>query len=251
MPDIHALLWPRAVAIVGASSDQTSLRGRIVRVMRRHAYAGAIYPISRGESEIQGLPAHGSIGAVPGPVDLALLIVPARYVPDALAECGAAGVKAAHIIASGFAEEAGEDGAALQAEVRAIVSPVVDGGDAPLMPPGRGDGHVAVIAQSGGLGFSFYDRGRPKAIPFNVVMTTGNEACLNTLDLLDHMLDEDRAEVFILFLEDIKTPERLGGIAEKALRAGKPLIAAKIGRSDAGRRAALSHTAALARSVAG
>ncbi len=277
MPDIHALLWPRAVAIVGASSDQTSLRGRIVRVMRRHAYAGAIYPISRGESEIQGLPAHGSIGAVPGPVDLALLIVPARYVPDALAECGAAGVKAAHIIASGFAEEAGEDGAALQAEVRAIAarydmavcgpnsvgfanfetelcatfSPVVDGGDAPLMPPGRGDGHVAVIAQSGGLGFSFYDRGRPKAIPFNVVMTTGNEACLNTLDLLDHMLDEDRAEVFILFLEDIKTPERLGGIAEKALRAGKPLIAAKIGRSDAGRRAALSHTAALAGSVAG
>ena len=277
MPDIHALLWPRAVAIVGASSDQTSLRGRIVRVIQSHGFAGALYPISRSEAEIQGLPAYGKIGDVPGPVDLALLIVPARYVPDALAECGEAGVKAAHIIASGFAEEAGEGGAALQAELRAIAdrydmavcgpnsvgfanfetalcatfSPVVDGIDFPLMPPGRDTGHVAVIAQSGGLGFSFYDRGRPKAIPFTTVMTTGNEACLDSLDLLDHMLDAERAEVFILFLEDIKQPARLGEIAAKALRAGKPLIAAKIGQSEAGRRAALSHTAALAGSVAG
>ena len=82
-------------------------------------------------------------------------------------------------------------------------------------------------------------------------MTTGNEACLTSLDILDHMLDEDRAEVFILFLEDIKNPERLAIVAEKALRAGKPLIAAKIGQSEAGRRAALSHTAALAGSVTG
>ena len=131
---------------------------------------------------------------MPEQVDLAILIVPARYVPAALEECGVAGVKAAHIIASGFAEEAGAGGAALQAEIRDIAvrydmavcgpnsvgfanfesqlcatfSPVVDGGDRPLMPPGRDSGHVAVIAQSGGLGFSFYDRGRPKAVPFNL-----------------------------------------------------------------------------------
>jgi acyl-CoA synthetase (NDP forming) len=277
MPDLRALLWPKSVAVVGASNDQTSLRGRIVRVMRHHAFAGTIYPISRSEQEIQGLPAHGSVGAVPEKVDLAILIVPARYVPAALEECGQAGVKAAHIIASGFAEEAGEGGAALQTEIRAIArqydmavggpnsvgfanfeselcatfSPVVDGFDGPLMPPGRETGHVAVIAQSGGLGFSFYDRGRPKEIPFSLVMTTGNEACLTSLDLLDHMLEGNSAEVFILFLEDIKNPDRLAAVAEKALRAGKPLIAAKIGQSEAGRRAALSHTAALAGSAAG
>lgn len=277
MPDLNAFLWPQSVAVIGASSDTTGLRGRIMRVITSHDYAGAIYPISRSETEIMGRKAYPTVGDVPGPVDLAVLIIPAQYVPDALEQCGNAGVRAAQIIASGFAEETGETGAALQAKVRdvaarydmavcgpnsvgfanleaglcATFSPAVDNPEKPLLPVGRRSGLITVVAQSGGLGFSFYDRGRPKELPFNYVVTTGNEACLNSLDLVDHMLDEDRSEVFILFLEDLKQPARFAPIAEKALKAGKPLIVAKIGKSDAGRRAAASHTAAMAGAYSG
>jgi acyl-CoA synthetase (NDP forming) len=105
---------------------------------------------------------------------------------------------------------------------------------------------VAVIGQSGGMGFAFFDRGRPKEIPFSYVITTGNEACLEVFDVVDHLLDEGRTEVFLLFLENIKNADTFKRVAEKALRAGKPIIVTKIGHSDAGQRAAASHTAALA-----
>ncbi|MCG8547356.1 MAG: acetate--CoA ligase family protein, partial [Alphaproteobacteria bacterium] len=88
-------------------------------------------------------------------------------------------------------------------------------------------------------------RGRLKELPMSYVMTTGNEACLAGLDVVDYMLDDGKSEVILMFMEDIKDPDRFAPVAEKALRAGKPIIVTKIGRSDAGRRAAASHTAAL------
>ena len=109
-----------------------------------------------------------------------------------------------------------------------------------------GNGRVAVIAQSGGMGFSFFDRGRPKQIAFNHIVTTGNEACLETFDVVEHLLNEGKTDAFLLLLEDVKTADTFRRVAEMALRAGKPLIVNKIGQSDAGRRAAASHTAALA-----
>ena len=277
MPDLHALLWPRSVAVIGASPDPDILRGRLTRVMASHDYAGKVYPVSRSHAEINGLRAYRTVSAIPEQVDLAILIIPAEFVPGVLDECGAAGVKAAQIITSGFAEQDDETGRALQDRIKDIAarhdmavcgpnsegfantlaalcptfSPAVDRLEAPLVPPWRDDGHVAVISQSGGMGFAFFDRGRPKQIPFSYVLTTGNEACLGVLDLLDHLLDEDRTDVFILFVEDIKQPARLAPIAEKALRAGKPIIVTKIGQSAAGKRAAASHTAALAGDYAG
>jgi acyl-CoA synthetase (NDP forming) len=122
----------------------------------------------------------------------------------------------------------------------------VDELDIPLVPEWRADGHVAVVAQSGGMGFAFFDRARPKEIPFSYVVTTGNEACLACFDVVDYLLDEGRSEVFLLFLEDIKDAGSFARVAEKALKAGKPIVVAKIGRSEAGSRAAASHTAALA-----
>src|SRR2546430_1741465 len=119
MPDIQTLLWPRSVAIIGASSDTRGLRGRIVQIMKSHPYEGAIYPVSRSEAEVQGLKAYKSVADLP-PTDLAAMIIPAKYVPQELENCGKAGIKAAIILSSGFAEEKGETGPALQGEVQAI-----------------------------------------------------------------------------------------------------------------------------------
>jgi acyl-CoA synthetase (NDP forming) len=272
MADIGALLWPNAVAVIGASPDEHILRGRIIAVMRQHPFAGAIYPISRSHADVQGLKAYPSLAEVPERVDLALIIIPAQFVPDELERCGEAGVKAVQILTSGFAEETGTVGAEAQrrlgeiaarydmavvgpnsegfANTRASLcptfSPTMDQQTKPIVPPWRSTGHIAAIAQSGGIGFAFYDRGRPKEVPFSYVLTTGNEASVQLFDVVDHILDRDDTDAFLLFLEDVRNPDTFRRVSEKALRAGKPLIVTKIGKSAAGQRAAASHTAALA-----
>jgi acyl-CoA synthetase (NDP forming) len=273
VPDIAKLLWPRTVALIGASSDTHGLRGRILRVMKGHPFAGTIYPVSRSQAEVQGLKAFRSVADLPEPVDLAVLIIPAKHVPDELERCGQAGIKAAVILSSGFAEEAGTAGASLQGAIRAIAnrfdmavngpnsegfantalalcptfSPVMEAGTRALLPPeARYRGQIAVVAQSGGVGFAYFDRGRPRELAFRYIVTTGNEVGLEAFDYVEHMLDEGKTDAFLLWLEDVKSPETFRRVAEKALRAGKPLIVTKIGRSEPGRRAAQSHTAALA-----
>jgi acetate---CoA ligase (ADP-forming) len=277
VPDIGKLLWPKAVAVVGASSDTQGLRGRILETMLSHPFAGTIYPVSRSAAQVQGLPAYASVAALPQPADLAVLIVPAVFVPAELERCGRAGIKAAVILSSGFAEEPGEAGIRMQNEIAAtarrhdmaVVGPNSEGFaniEAALCPtfspaldkkagalrPARalGRGQVSVISQSGGLGFAFFDRARPRNMTFRHVLTTGNEAALEVADFLDYMLEEGGTDVFLLLLEDVKSPEKFKRVAEKALRAGKPLIVGKIGQSEPGSRAVLSHTAALAGSQA-
>jgi acetate---CoA ligase (ADP-forming) len=277
LPDIAKMLSPKTVAVVGASSDTHGLRGRILEVMLSHPYAGRIYPVSRSAANVQGLKAYPSVADIPEPVDLAILIIPATYVAEELERCGRAGVKAAVILSSGFAEEPGDAGARMQAAIRATAarydmavtgpntegfsniaaalcptfSPAMDVTAGPLSPKRPiGNGHVSVVSQSGGLGFAFFDRARPHNLSFRHIVTTGNEACLEVFDVVDYMLDEGKTDVFLLLLEDIKTPETYKRVAEKALKAGKPLIVGKIGQTEPGIRAVASHTAALAGSHA-
>ena len=232
MPDIGALLWPRSVALIGASSDADGLRGRILQVMKGHPYAGAFYPVSRSQKEVMGLKAYASVADLPQPADLAVIIIPAKHVPEELERCGAAGVRSAIVLSSGFAEAAGDAGSSLQGEVRAIAqrygmavmgpnsegfantaaalcptfSPAAEASERPLLPVGPPRPQLAVIAQSGGIGFAFFDHGRAKELSFRYVVTTGNEACLETLDFADYILDEGKTDVLLLLLEDVKSP---------------------------------------------
>jgi acyl-CoA synthetase (NDP forming) len=276
VPDIGKLLWPKSVAVHGASSDTHILRGRVFEIIRSHPFCGDIYPVSRSAAEVQGLKAYPSIEALPQPVDLAVLIVPAEYVPAELERCGRAGIKAAVILSSGFAE-AGEAGTRMQREIAATArhydiavegpntegfaniaaalcanfSPAMDKTAGPLTPKRPlGRGQVSIISQSGGLGFAFFDRARPRQLQFRYVVTTGNEAVLEISDFIDYMLDEGQTDVFLLLIEAVKTPEKFKRVAEKALKAGKPLIVRKIGQTEPGRRAVASHTAVLAGSQA-
>ncbi|MGB7259956.1 MAG: acetate--CoA ligase family protein, partial [Pseudolabrys sp.] len=277
MPDIGKLLSPKSLAVVGASSDTKGLRGRILEIILSHPYAGKIYPVSRSATEVQGLKAYPSVTDLPELVDLAILIVPAQYIPAELERCGQAGIKAAVILSSGFAEEPGETGARMQAEIRATAarydmavsgpnsegftnisaalcptfSPALDRNAGPIAPKrALGSGRVSVISQSGGLGFAFFDRARPRNLLFHHIVTTGNEAALEAFDFVDYMLDEGQTDVFLLLLEEIKSTAKFRHAAEKALKLGKPLIVGKIGQSEPGSRAVFSHTAALAGSQA-
>ncbi len=273
MPDISKLLWAESVAVVGASPDTTILRGILFDVICRQGYAGRIYPINPNRTEIAGHKAYPTVNDLPEPVDLAVLAIPAGAVIDEVRRCGEAGIRAAAIVASGFAEQAGAEGVAMQHELSRVIaeydmavtgpnslgfvnfakslaptfSPAISRANLPLMPDWHEDGgRLAVIAQSGAIGYGMYDRGRLRELPFRYVVTTGNEAGLRAFDIVDYMLDEGETQVFLMFLEDIRDGAQFRRVAAKALEQNKPIIAVKIGRSEASQESAASHTGAMA-----
>ena len=275
MPDLDALFWPRSIALVGASTDGTLIRGRIVEAVTLHGFDGPLYAVSRSHDEIAGIACYPSVEALPGPVDLAIIAIPAEHVAASLRACGKIGAKAAIVISSGFGEERGEAGAARQREIADIAreldmavlgpnaegflngrmplaatfSPAVvhvEGGLRPEASRARG---IAVVSQSGGIGFSFFHRGRPKALNFSFVVSTGNEAGLNAMDVAAYLVEDDETAVVLAFLEGIRAPEKLLRVASRAAELRKPLIFAKVGRSEAAAAAAASHTASLAGSA--
>ena len=271
MPDLDALFWPRSIALIGASPDKSGIRGRIVDAVRQHGFDGPLYPVSRSHDRIDGLTAYPCVSALPEPVDLAIVTIPAVYVPDTLEACGERGVRAAIIISSGFAEERGEDGAAREHAIRAVVerydmavlgpngegfmnsatpltasfSPTIFDLEGGLTPADSAAGGIAVVSQSGGVGFSFFNRGRPKELRFSFVVSMGNEAGLEGLDVVDYLLDDENTDAVLMFVEGFRTPAKFACVASRAAQLRKPLIIAKVGRSEAGARAAASHTASL------
>lgn len=272
MPDLDALLAPRSIAIIGASPDTGIIRGKLQQVMQARGYPGQLYPVSRSHADVQGRKAYASIADIPDRVDLAIIVVPANVVPAALEECGRNGVKAAYIISSGFAEEAGSAGAALQDTVRdlarrydmAVCGPNAEGfvnapADivatfsstvcdyaTPMLPKVTNGRRIGVIAQSGGIGFAFFHRGRPRELRFDFTISTGNEAALDSFAFVEHLVESDKADIVLMYLEAVKDTPRFLAAAAKAADRGKPLIVAKMGRSEVGQRAAASHTASLA-----
>ena len=268
--DLAPLLRPRSVAVIGASDDTTGIRGRLMAQLLKGGFGGTVVPINLTRPTIQGLRAYAAIAEAPGPIDLALIAIPAANVPDTLRDCAAAGVRAAVVYSAGFAEEGGEDNAALQAQVREIAraknmivagpnlvgflnvahglaatfSPAVDFAALDRL---RADTRprIAIVSQSGGLGFALFNRGVDRRLPFSYVINTGNEADLDATEVAEFLVDDASTKVVLLFLESIRQGRRFMALAERALAAQKPLIVAKIGRSAAGQRAASSHTASL------
>ena len=272
MPNLDALFWPRAIALVGVSPDKTVIRGRIVEAVTLHGFDGPLHAVSRSHDEIAGITCYPSVQALPGPVDLAIITIPAEHVAATLRACGEHGVKAAVVISSGFGEERGDAGAARQQVIAdiarefdmAVVGPNAEGflnGRMPLAatfspavvhvenglrPEASRARGMAVVSQSGGIGFSFFHRGRPKAMNFSFVVSTGNEAGLDAMDIADYLVEDDETAIVLAFLEGIRSPENLLRVATRAAALRKPLVFAKVGRSEAAAAAAASHTASLA-----
>src|SRR5882724_3986533 len=272
MPDLRPLLSPDSVAVIGASADQETLRGRLTRALVEHGYDGRVYPVTRSQSEVFGLQAYPSVAGIPEAADLAVILVPAAHVVGTLAQCGERGIRAAVVISSGFGEESNDAARARDGELQAVAErfgmlvcgPNSEGIVNPLrplvatfspvfhdpqrsFPPVLGKARpIAVSCQSGALTFSFLSRGRDRQLRFTHQVSAGNQTVLEAHDYVDWWLDEGGADIFLLYLEGIRRADRFRAVADKAAEAGKPLIVAKVGRSDAGRRAAASHTGALA-----
>ena len=275
MPNLDALFRPRSIVLIGASPDRTIIRGRIVEAVTLHGFGGPLYAVSRSHDEIHGISCYRSVETLPGPVDLAIVTIPAEHVAASLRACGRIGVKAAVVISSGFGEERGEAGAARQREIAGIArefdmavlgpnaegflnarmplaatfSPAVVHVEDGLRPEASRAGGIAVVSQSGGVGFSFFHRGRPKALNFSFVVSMGNEAGLDAMDVAGYMVEDEETAVVLAFIESIRAPGKLVRVAERAAGLRKPLIFAKVGRSEAGAAAAASHTASLAGSA--
>ena len=266
---LHSFFWPESIAVLGASPDLHRIRGRLLHQLRENGFPGRILPINPSYQEIGGLPCYPSIAAVGGPVDLALVAIPAAGVAAAVEECAHAGVKNALIISSGFAEEGGAAGD-MQAtllevtqrtgiracgpncegyfnalgKIATTFSPTVE----MKQDEGRvlaSDRRVGVIAQSGGIGFALFNRGKAAGIGFSYVISTGNEADLGMAEFLDYMVEDENTHAVMLFCEAVRNGPGFVAALAKARRLGKPIIAIKVGRSAAGSRASASHTASL------
>ena len=262
-------LAPDSIALIGASPDKSKIRGALLHILRSGGYAGTIHPVNPSYREIDGLACYPDVAAIGSRIDLAIIAVPAPAVPQAVEDCAAAGVAHALIISSGFSEEGGER-CALQEQIRATAqrsgmriagpnaegfhneiahiaatfSPVVERrADAVTAAGGR---RIGIVAQSGGMGFALYDRGRELGLPFSLVISTGNEVDLGIADFFRHLVEDDETGIVLLFLESIRDPQAFMAAAEAAAHRGKPVIAVKVGASAAGERAAASHTASLA-----
>jgi len=225
---LHSFFWPESIAVLGASPDLHRIRGRLLHQLRENGFPGRILPINPSYQEIDGLPCFPSIGAVGGPVDLALVAIPAAAVAAAVEECAKAGVKNTLIISSGFAEEGGA-ASDMQAKLVAVTnqygiracgpncegyfnalgrvattfSPTVETQEDPnavYVSPKR----IGVIAQSGGIGFSLFNRGKAAGLAFTYVISIGNEADLGMADFLDYMVEDENTAAVMLFCEAVR-----------------------------------------------
>lgn len=267
---LDSFFAPASIALIGASRDHEKIPGRLLAMLRKNEYPGRIYPVNPNHAEIDGLTCCKSIAEIGVPIDLAVVMIPARAVLSALEQCAAAGVKNAVVISSGFAEEGGESAAMQDAiaalarrtgmrisgpnaegffsqmqRVAATFSPAVDvkPGVLPLVATTK---RIGIVAQSGGIGFAYYHRARALGIAVSYVVSAGNESDLGAGEFLDYMVQDGSTDVILLFIEGIRDVDKFLLAARQAAEIKKPVIVTKVGRSGAGRRAAASHTASMA-----
>src|SRR5882757_3031600 len=223
---------PDSIALIGASRDLEKIPGRLLSMLRKNEFPGKIYPINLNYGDIDGLKCYSTIADVGQPIDLAIVIIPARAVLGALEQCAAAGVKNAVIISSGFAEEGGDSAAMQDAiaelakktgmrisgpnaegfyseaqRVAATFSPTVDvKADAPRLIATKR--RAAIVAQSGGIGFAIKHRAKALGVAISYCVSAGNEADLGAGEFLDYMVQDSSTDVILLFIEGIRDVDK-------------------------------------------
>ncbi|MRR14843.1 MAG: CoA-binding protein [Deltaproteobacteria bacterium] len=253
---------PRSIAVIGASLREGNLGFQIITNLR-YGFTGRIYPVNPNYPDIMTLPCYPTVETIPDSVDLAIIIVPAPAVPEALASCGRKGIRSVIIESAGFAET-GEDGRLLQERCLAIAreagihvwGPNCMGMvDVPkkyfftFMHPniyqdGLVEGRISMVVQSGMLSAGFLvDLMSERAVGIAKACSIGNKMDIDECDVLEYLLGDDETDAVALYLESIVRGRRF---LELAARAAKPIVLLKGGKSAAGAKAALSHTSSLA-----
>ena len=261
MASLKPFFYPRTVAVVGASREPDGIGHRILDSLRGSGFTGSIFPVNPHASAIAGLPAYASLTAIPEPVDLAVIVVPAEAVLGVIDDCGTMHIPAAILITAGFAET-GDAGTALEYRIRdaahrlgmRLIGPNCFGlmnldpkirlnaTYTPAFPPA---GRVAFASESGGMGLAVVTAAQRVQLGLSSFVSIGNHLDVSVLDLLEYWEQDPSTDVILLYLETIVQPQTFRFIAERVGR-NKPIIAMKAGTTLAGQSAAGSHTAALA-----
>jgi len=247
---------PRSVAIIGASDDPTKMGYAVMHNLLH--FPGQLYPVNNKRDTIQGLKAYQSIKDIPSPVDMAVIAVPAMYVPQVVEECGEKGVTVAVVITAGF-KEMGENGKALEERIVAIANRygtrIVGPNCLGLIVPPRGldttyvhqsprPGNIAFLSQSGAIVNTVVDWSLAEDIGFSAVVSVGNQSDLNFFDYMRWVERDPNTKAIIMYIEEISDGEAFMKIASEVSKT-KPIIAIKSGSSDRGSKAAASHTGSL------
>ncbi|WP_455281555.1 acetate--CoA ligase family protein [Cupriavidus necator] len=263
MVDLNSLLYPRSIAVVGASTQPDKVGGMPIRLLRELGYEGRLYPVNPSAGEVQGLRAYGSLSDIGEPVDLAIVAVPASASQDVMAQLADNGTRAAVVFTSGFAE-AGEAGVRMQdmlarsaqeagmtllgpnclgainlrERMFATFSPIPLSGVPPV-------GEVGLVSQSGAFGAYAYALAREAGLGLSHWVTTGNEAGLQVADVIAWLANDPNTRVILAYIEGCRDGMRLRQALDAARAAGKPVVITKVGTTAAGARSAQSHTASL------
>jgi acetyl coenzyme A synthetase (ADP forming)-like protein len=260
---LRPILSPASVAVIGASRQPGTIGHEIVAALVRCGFTGAVYPVNPKARAICAVPAFPSVESLPGPVDLAVVVVPRELVQEVAESCAARGIPGLVVISAGFREAGGEGierertltdfvrahgirmvGPNCMGVLNANPAVSLNATFAPSLPP---FGKVGFVSQSGAMGLSVLDYAREYGIGISQFVSVGNKPDVSGNDLLLAWEDEPDVEVILMYVENFGNPGRFLEIASRITRR-KPIIVVKSGRSRAGARAASSHTGALAAS---
>jgi acetate---CoA ligase (ADP-forming) len=257
---MRALFHPKRLAIVGAT-PRRGFANNIHRGILRQGYEGEIFGVTPRHQEVLGAPCYPTIDAIPGGVEKAIIVVPSQIVLGILDQCVDAGVKAVNIITSGFGEQSDDEAHERQLRIKEfaartgirVVGPnclgivstpakmIAKSGPYETINPG----HIGLVFQSGLLTYGTILPPLDRGFGYSYVVTTGNEADLESADFIRYFIEDDETRIIACFIEQFRNPDKLYRVAEMALQARKPLIVLKIGRSEGGQRAARAHTGSL------
>ncbi|MEM0026919.1 MAG: acetate--CoA ligase family protein [Ignisphaera sp.] len=255
---LELLFRPRSIAVIGASREPTKLGYAVLKNIVESGYKGKVYPVNPHADQIMGLKAYKSVLDIPDEVDEAVFVIPAPAVPSALEECGKKGVKYAVIISAGFKEIGGEG---VEREKRVVeiakkygirvlgpnILGVIDthtplNASFGLTPP---KGGIAFVSQSGAYLAAIIDWSVKTGIGFSKIISLGNKADLNEIDFIEYLAEDPATKVILLYLESIANPKKFIEVASEVVKK-KPILLIKGGMTEAGARAALSHTGSMA-----
>src|SRR5579862_2559469 len=263
---IHAMLHPRNIVLVGATDKPGNYAERIWNNLVKYKYEGGLYPINAKRDTVWGVTCYKDFAFLPDKPDHVLVLVPARFAVQVIRDAAAAGARSATIVTSGFSELQDEDSQRLAAELQAAVR---ETGLAVTGPNCLGNlsageklftniddrtvtmeqGAVAIAGQSGAIVMAIRQALEDRGVGIGYMVTTGNEAGLETPDLMGYFAADPSIRVIVVYLEGVRNTKSFRDACKAARAAGKPVIALKLGASEGGRAAAMAHTGALAGSI--
>jgi acetate---CoA ligase (ADP-forming) len=264
--NIHAMLHPRNIVLVGATDKPGNYAERIWNNLIKYKFEGGLYPLNSRRETIWGVPCYKDFSSLPDKPDHVLVLVPARFAVQVIRDAAAAGARSATIVTSGFSELQDDESQRLAAELQQAVK---ETGLAVTGPNCLGNlsagenlftniddrvvtmeaGPVAIAGQSGAIVMAIRQALEDRGVGVGYMVTTGNEAGLETTDLMTYFVADPSIRVIVVYLEGVRNTVAFREACKAARRAGKPVIALKLGASEGGRAAAMAHTGALAGSI--